>query len=659
MKKNKILTFGLILSVVLVYCAFSSSLFITSNIHQKGGNLSTNNSKSESINLDPKLAQISGNFSNYNLTVNMDELNSLVEGNLSVDFYNNDNINFTRIPFHIYLSGMDYDIRQGEIVITNVTDINNPNISFPFNVDSPSQIMWVNLSETLEPQERAQFLIQFNATLPDGGIDRANSHGSDGGQTRIYKFTSFYPIPCVYDIEDGWNTDSYLTTGDPFYFDMAYYNLFIEAPNGMIIAATGELAEIIDKGATTWYHFDPIYPVREVTFSASRYFQVESRISNGVNVSTYFLPKDTTLWSIYALNHADDSLILFNNSFGMYPYPTLNVVEEFTHFGGMEYPLQVYITQSIDGWGYPINVERKLLEKFIVHEVCHQWWYNLVGNDEIDVGFLDEGLTCWSTDYYGEYYHGNWEYFQFTQYIDEIRVYYAEEGLRSKINQTVYECLATNTDYYYVAYHKAPLIFETLRKTIGLTDFLDALKLFFERYQFDFVLLSDIQQACEDVVGNSLDWFFFPWFDNFYLPKYTITQNVYYSANQSLVITIEDTNEAFNNYAYSQQVPLYVYSASDSLILNQTVWINGTTELSFTLSTQPYEVTLDYDNYVLVQIAHGLDLSLDSLVQIIEDPGQEIIPGYEMTIFLIFSLTLIGYVINNYRRKNNKNTYKK
>jgi len=602
--------------------------------------------------------QVSGDFSNYNLSVIMDEANSMVEGNLTVDFYNNDNVNFTRVPFHIYLSGMDYDTRPGSIVIVNVTDVNNPNISFPFNVDTFSQIMWVNLSETLEPQKRAQFIIQFNATLPDGGIDRANSHGSDVGQTRIYKFASFYPIPCVYDNEDGWNTDPYVTTGDPFYFDMAYYSFFIEAPNGMIIAATGKLEEKLNKGATTWYHFDPIYPVREVTFSASRYFQVQSRISDGVNVSTYFLSKDSGLWENYALNHAEAALLLFTDSFGTYYYPTLNVVEEFTSFGGMEYPLQVYITEAIDGWGYPLNVERKLLEKYIVHEVCHQWWYNLIGNDEVDVGFLDEGLTCWSTDYYGEYYYGDWEYFQYTRYIDEVRVYYTQEGRRSKINQTVYECFASNTDYYYIAYHKAPLIFELLRQTIGLADFLDGLMLFFERYQFKLVILSDLQQTFEDVVGNSLDWFFFPWFDNFYLPKYAITQNIYYYANQSLVITIVDLNEPVNGYAYSQQVPLDVYDASNSLIFSQTVWINGTTRLSFTLSNQPNRVSLNYSNYVLVQIAYETDLSLDSLVQIIGGPGPQDIPGYEMTLFLIFSLTLIGLIIVNHRRKIKTNKYK-
>jgi len=180
MKKNRALVFGLILSIFFVNFVISSNVFVPSNLPLKRDNPNSDITHSDSIILSPKLAQISGNFSNYNLTVIMHESNSMVEGNLTVDFYNNDNVNFTRIPFHIYLSGMDYYTRQGIIDIINVTDVNNPNISFPFDVYPTSQIMWVNLSETLEPQKRAQFKIEFNATLPDGGIDRANSHGYDG-----------------------------------------------------------------------------------------------------------------------------------------------------------------------------------------------------------------------------------------------------------------------------------------------------------------------------------------------------------------------------------------------------------------------------------------------------------------------------------------------
>ena len=638
---------GLLIGILLINCAFTSVFMFLPKFQNNNSISGLNDSVVETVYNYPKLSQLSGNFSRYNLSVIMDEASSSVEGNLTVNFYNDDSVNYTRIPFHTYLSGMQFISRPGLIDIVNVTDLNNPNLEIPFEEYPNQQIMWVNLIENLEPQKRSEFLIKFNATIPDGGIDRANSHGSNDTQSRIFKFASFYPIPCVYDNKDGWNTDPYLPTGDPFYFDMAYYNFFVEAPNGMIIAATGSLEEKLENSASTWYHFNPIYPVREVTFSASRYFQVQSKISNGVNVSTYFLQKDDYLWNNYALNHAEDALILFNNTFGAYPYPTLNVVEEYTSFGGMEYPNQVYITEAIDSWEYSLDVKRRLLEKIIVHEVCHQWWYNLVGNDEIDVGFLDEGLTCWSTDYYGEYYHGDWEYFQFTRYIDDVRLYYAFNGFSSKINQTVYECLDTGTEYYYVAYQKAPLIFEKLRQTLGLTDFLEGLRLYFERHKFELVLLSDIQQAFEDVVGQSLDWFFFPWFDNLFLPKYSITQNIYYSETQNLKITIVDLNEQWNDYEYSQQVPLNVYDASNSLIFSQTVWINGTTELSFTISTQPNRVSLNYSNYVLVQLVDEFSLTLDSIVQSV-DPA---ISGYEMMFLLMLSLILIGFVIVEHRRK--------
>jgi hypothetical protein len=636
---------GIVLVVLFVFSCVNFNSSITNYISGDGSGCESFNNFSHLLTVTPKLAQPTGNFSRYNLSVVLDEANSFIDGNLTVNFYNNDDINFTKIPFHLYLSGMQYETRPGIIEILNVTDVNNPSITLPFEVYSNQQIMWVNISEKLEPQKRVQFIIQFNATIPDGGIDRANSYGSDFHDSRIYKFGSFYPIPCVYDNDDGWNIDPYLDIGDPFYFDMAYYNLSIEVPSQMVIAATGKLEEKINKGSTTFYRFNPIYPVREVTFSASRYFQVESKISNGVNLSVYYLPKDSSIWTASALNYAEQALSLYNNTFGIYPYPTLNVVEEYTWYGGMEYPNQVYITESIYYWGSTLSEMRHYLELIIAHELGHQWWYNLVGNDEIDVGFLDEGITCWSADYYGEYYYGDWEHFQDIPYIQEVRTYFANTLMSSKINQTIYECIDTNTDYWYVAYTKAPLIFEKLRQTIGHSNFVAGLRYYFENYKFKLVVLSDIQQAFEAVVGQSLDWFFFPWFDNPYLPKYSFSEHNYNAATKILNLTIEDINEPLNDYMYSQQVPLVVYDVSGYEIYSQDIWINDTTELSLNLSKNPGKVSLLYNNYVLVQLNAEYDLSLDLIIQSAE------ILGYDIGIFILLSASLIGLLIVVIKRK--------
>jgi hypothetical protein len=116
-------------------------------------------------------------FSSYNLSVFLDEDTSTVAGNLTVDYYNDDSVNFTQIPFHIYASGMRFDERPGYIEIVNVTTLEDPKEEFAFDFLNSSQLMWVNLTTDLEPGNRISFIISFNTTLPDAGIDRANDHG--------------------------------------------------------------------------------------------------------------------------------------------------------------------------------------------------------------------------------------------------------------------------------------------------------------------------------------------------------------------------------------------------------------------------------------------------------------------------------------------------
>ncbi|UCD01813.1 MAG: M1 family metallopeptidase [Promethearchaeota archaeon] len=593
----------------------------------------------------PKIATNGEEYSYYNLSIIFDDSTSSVQGNLTVNFFNNDPKNFSKIPFHIFLSGMAYEYRMGYIDILSVTKLEAPYTSLIYDEYSNNQTMWVHLDTKLEPSQNVSFMILFNSTIPDGGLDRANSHGSD--PNRIYKFASFYPLPCVYDEFDGWNTDPYLSIGDPFYYDIAYYNLFIEAPSDYIIAATGKLIKKVNKGANIFYHFDPIYPVREVTFSASKGFIIESTLVNGVNVSTYYLPKSQFVWQITALNYGEQALTLFNETFGEYPYPTFNIVEEYTPFGGMEYPCQVYITEEVDDWG-SYSDQQFYLENTIVHETGHQWWYNLVGNDEVDWGFLDEGLTCWSTDYYGEIIHGDWEYFQYPPYplrppyIDEVRTHHANKGNPSKINSSVYECIDRGMNYYYIAYRKTPLILEKLRNTIGNSNFIAGLKQLFEEKKYKIALLSDLHLIMESVYGSSLDWFFLPWFDNDFLPKYNFLECNYYVSQSILKLTINDLNEPLNAYNYSQQVQLQISDSGGSIIYNEWVWINRTTTFNISLTSKPLKVRLEYGNEVIAQLPSASPTYIEAMVGEING----LIPGYNINIMLIFCLLPLIYLIS-------------
>ena len=601
------------------------------------------------------ILQYDEHLSNLTLSVKLDEAFSMIEGILTVDYYNNDPLSIDRIPFHLYPFGMEYETRQGEINVLNIITTGSPSTNLIYEVLSNQQLMWVNLTSPLGFNQSISFRITFTTTLPDGQ-DRANSYGFNSNQSRIHTCTAFYPIPCVYDEYDGWNTDAYLEIGDPFYFDMAYYDLVVEVPNGMIVAATGELLDSTSDGITTIYHYNPHYPVREMVFSVSRYFQVESKIVNGVNVSCYYLPHSSWLWEKKALNTTVKSLILFNNSFGSYPYSTFNVVEAYGFYGGMEYPCQVQISESIDDQ-HPEDYEF-FQELIIAHETAHQWWCQLVGNDQIDWGHLDEGLTCWSTDYYFDYYNPSWHYFEYYWPLDIVRTYYKNNNQPSKINQSIYDFLDTNMSYRFTAYTKSPLIMQKLRLTIGHENYIAGLRHFFEKYKFKLASFPDLQRSFEKVTGESLNWFFLPWFDNPYLPKYSFKSVDFDPDWGSMIVTVEDLNEDKNDYPYSQQLFLQVMDIHQlEVFYHEYVWINGTTTLNFELFEKRDAglVLLVYESDVLVQLT-----SIEETVLVYDFwPKSNLVKQVELSVYLISICVILGYIVWIVRRKKSPKNDKK
>ncbi|GAA2750611.1 hypothetical protein GCM10010440_59560 [Kitasatospora cinereorecta] len=70
--------------------------------------------------------------------------------------------------------------------------------------------------------------------------------------------------------------------------------------------------------------------------------------------------------------------------FGAYPYGELDVVlDDFFWFGGMEYP------------GFVLD---QVSSEALTHEIGHQWWYGIVGDDEYNSPWLDESFPSYATD---------------------------------------------------------------------------------------------------------------------------------------------------------------------------------------------------------------------------------------------------------------------
>lgn len=586
-------------------------------------------------------------LSNYSLWVRLLESTSQVIGVLTVNYTNQDPLDLYSIPFHLFPSRMEFINRSGNLEIINVTSTLGDGDELNFTVDSDNQLMWIALPTPISINQTAYFRISFLTTLPDGGIDRASDSGLDGDQSRIIKFAAAYPMPCVYDSKDGWNLDPYLTVGDPFYSDMGWYTLAVQTPKNFTVAATGKLVDTETNGSEIIHYFDPQLPVRELTFSASRYFVSESVQYTSINISTYYLSKDSEYWETRALDAAKAAIELYSTSIGIYPYPTFNVVEEYTHYGGMEHACQVYITQSVKNSYNPVLT----LSLIIAHETAHQWFYHLVGNDQIDEGFLDEGLACWLEDFFMKSIYPDSNYLMFSTEVNSIRTNHLTSSVSEKINQSIYD---SGDVYWYLAYTKTPVILEKLREHVGNESFINSLKLYFNHFKFKIAWLKDLKWAFETTTNRNLDNFFNMWFNNPYLPSYSIQSAIYDPQTQLLNFTVVDLNEAINDYVYSQSISLALFSKDELPQHTFPIFINGTSAFSVKIPEETTYVGFDLTSLGLAETDTESDFIILTGLQIegwSNGAKKDLVSGFQPWLLVPFSLFSLILVISRKKHK--------
>ncbi|MBM4428214.1 MAG: M1 family metallopeptidase, partial [Chloroflexi bacterium] len=368
---------------------------------------------------------------------------SHVDSRQTVTYTNTENIALNEVNFRLFSN-----LFSGEMTVKNLTVNGNAvNPSYSLN----NSLLIVPLASPLQPGETASIRMDFKITVPTS-VDL--NYGVQAYYNDVLALGHAYPMIPVYDDEE-WNVEIPSQSGDVIYADMSFFIVTVDAPKEVTLVGSGVEVSRQDNGNRQQVRFEA-GPVRDFYLAASPQFNVYVKESNGVTLR-FFTKEEYRKGAELALEKAADAIEVFNERYATYPYTELDFVSTPTMALGIEYPGVIAITEWI------MDPQVDYLEATTVHEVAHQWFYNLVGNDQLDDPWLDESLAQFATlQYYSDLY-GELGMQLYRRDIKGRWAYVGNKEMPVGLPVSAY----TNVEYSGIVYGRGALFFIALRDEMG------------------------------------------------------------------------------------------------------------------------------------------------------------------------------------------------
>ncbi len=434
----------------------------------------------------------------YSLTAVLYPQNFTLDVSLDFHYTNDKRVSFTKLYFHFYPNSAYFRDYGGRLVKISVSSRGKP-LNFKFkNYDG--SVLEVDLARKLEYLESVELHIEYQVVIP-------KMRGRYGYCNGVFAFGNWYPILAVYD-KRGWNLYPYVAYGESFYSEVASYDVTILVPKSYVVAATGELVEKYISDDYAIYHWK-VDLARDFAWTASESYVVKNATLdlNGreVKVSAYVLEVDFEDYEDEILTFASKALKIYSNLFGEYSYSYFRLCQVFGDFAGMEYPALVMISDNALS-------SREFLEVVIAHETAHQWWYNVVGNDQASEPWLDEALAEYSQILYFEYAYGPESFREiYKKYV--LEPYYSNFLERFSPPISSIWNFSEEREYVVMVYLRGAATLHMLRFLIGDDNFFYGLRVYYSRFYFKTAKIEDLISVFEEISGLELDWFFEQWLE--------------------------------------------------------------------------------------------------------------------------------------------------
>ncbi|NGP57740.1 M1 family metallopeptidase [Paenibacillus thiaminolyticus] len=346
-----------------------------------------------------------------------------------------------------------------------------------------NQALTVPLAKALKEGEAVTLELEFKTKIPFG-MQRLSYYKD------IVNGAHWFPVMSVYDGKTHtWAKKPYSKTFESDYYDVADYRVSLNVPDKLQVAMPGQLSEAAAEPGrkTVTAQADN---TRELVFFASPKYHKASKTVNGLTVEYYYYnddndPKKTDIINQY-IDQAFKAITFFSEKFGPYDYPEFRIVE--SHVEGVAVEFSRLIQMGL------VSAQDDPASKTaFVHEIAHQWFHSIIGNDSEHESFLDEGFADFAMAYFYEEQGNKMSGF------DGVRM--DEFPLEETINSTN-DNVGDSPDA--VFYKKGRLAIYELYRTVGQAKFDAFMKAYYDRYAYQNATVEGLLQTVEDQFGTEI-----------------------------------------------------------------------------------------------------------------------------------------------------------
>lgn len=429
-----------------------------------------------SLNLHP-LAPPTPTEPTYRIKATYEEESGTITGEMSLTV---PALRLDGLPLYLYVPMQIRDVKlNGQDVAVEMTE----------------QELWIKAAKSESPQT---VTLSFVTKLPQ-------SPARTGTWQGVATVSYWYPIVGVERDGEWMHRPDSLGFGDPYLMDLGNYQVEWQSTAASRWYSSGVLVEEkkLENGKKLMKY--TAEKVRNFALVGGAGFHETSyKTEKGMKV-TVATVTEADLPRTLALTRS--AVQTYSEKIGTNPYPTLSVLELpkgtiYAH----ELPNLALFAQDL--WSYDDP------EHWVVHEIAHAWFYNAVGNYEVETPWLDEGLADYAAlldkerrigvSAYQEHIQDAWSRFAQNYTYSPYR-FGTSNRVKTGKSAVPYGTYHTSQAHYYYTYQRLVLMYHDLRRQMGDDRFFKFLQQYYLKNAGTTATRADLEQALADIDPQAVE----------------------------------------------------------------------------------------------------------------------------------------------------------